>query len=91
MASITKKKALSSRKQRIFLSIFFLIFAGVGAGMLYPLGIRPIMKTIDAEDWPTGAAQLNIMRRIIATNLGLGLLTSAIGASGRYWGWMPGG
>ena len=30
---------------------FFGLFAVVGAGLLYPLGIRPIARTIDAESW----------------------------------------
>ncbi len=29
----------------------FVLFAAVGGGMLYPLGIRPIAKTIDAGSW----------------------------------------
>ena len=40
-----------TRKQRIFLGLFFTVFALAGAGMLYPLGIRPIANTIDAESW----------------------------------------
>jgi len=31
--------------------LFFSIFALVGGGMLYPLGIRPILKTVQAESW----------------------------------------
>ncbi len=31
--------------------VFFGIFALVGGGMLYPLTIRPIAKTIDARNW----------------------------------------
>ena len=41
-----------SRKQRVFMALFFTVFALAGAGMLYPLGIRPIANTIDAESWP---------------------------------------
>jgi hypothetical protein len=32
--------------------LFFCIFGGVGAGLLYPFGIRPILKTIKAQSWP---------------------------------------
>jgi hypothetical protein len=32
-----------------------------------------------------GAYQLSQIRRIVAINLALGLLTATIGASGRYW------
>ncbi|HBT42284.1 MAG TPA: hypothetical protein DIW51_09695 [Rhodospirillaceae bacterium] len=45
---------------------------------------------VAAQDWPTGAASLNTIRRIVAINLVLGLLTAVLGASGRYWAWIPG-
>jgi uncharacterized membrane protein len=38
-----------------------------------------------AGDGPTAAAALDRIRWIVATNLALGLLTSAIGAGGAYW------
>jgi len=41
---------------------------------------------VAASDWPAAAAQLNIIRRIVGTNTVLGLLTIAVGASGRFWG-----
>lgn len=37
-------------------------------------------------DPPAAAKQIGQIRMIVATNLVLGLVTSAIGASGRYWG-----
>lgn len=51
---------------------------------------RTFRKAVAGEDWPTGGASLNTIRRIVAVNLALGLITAAIGASGRYWGWIPG-
>ena len=42
-------------------------------------------RSVDAEDWPRAAANLNRIRQIIAINLPLGLLVVVIGASGRYW------
>ncbi|MEK9671660.1 MAG: CopD family protein [Rhodospirillaceae bacterium] len=57
---------------------------------LYFAPYRTFRATVEAADWPTGAAQLNIIRKIVATNLGLGLLTVLIGASGRFWAWLPG-
>ena len=36
-------------------------------------------------DTPTAAKQINQIRMIVATNLVLGLVTAAVGASGRYW------
>ncbi len=44
-------RAGSGRKRRYFMPAFFGIFALAGAGMLYPLSIRPIARTIDAESW----------------------------------------
>ncbi len=40
---------------------------------------------VDAADWPAAAAQLNVIRRVVGTNTVLGILTVAIGASGRFW------
>jgi uncharacterized membrane protein len=39
-----------------------------------------------AGDNPAAAAQLNQIRFIVTVNLILGLITAAIGSSGRYWG-----
>ena len=41
---------------------------------------------LDAGDNAAAAAQLNQIRILVTVNLVLGLLTAAIGASGRYWG-----
>ncbi len=35
------------------MAALFAVFTLVGAGMLYPLGIRPIARTIDAKSWIT--------------------------------------
>jgi uncharacterized membrane protein len=43
-------------------------------------------RAVDQQDLPAAAARLAVIRRIVAVNLALGLLTAAIGASGRYWG-----
>jgi uncharacterized membrane protein len=43
-------------------------------------------RALDAGDYKMATAQLTQIRRIVATNLALGLITIAIGASGRYWG-----
>ncbi len=39
------------KKSKVGMAVFFSIFALAGAGMLYPLGIRPVMNTLDAEKW----------------------------------------
>ncbi|MEQ9557526.1 MAG: hypothetical protein RIG67_17290, partial [Rhodospirillales bacterium] len=51
---------------------------------------RAFQAAVAAQDWPTGAASLNVIRRIVAINLTLGLITSVLGATGRYWAWVPG-
>ena len=38
-------------KRRYALAGFFAIFAIVGGALFYPLGIRPIARTLDAESW----------------------------------------
>ena len=53
------------------------------------LFVRPFSlfkAAVQAEDWPNGATHLAIIRRIVATNLILGLVVIGIGVSGRFWG-----
>jgi uncharacterized membrane protein len=45
-----------------------------------------LRRALAAGDDKMAARQLGQIRWMVATNLVLGLLTSAIGASGRYWG-----
>ena len=56
----------------LFLYLYFVTFAKYKAA-------------VAAEDWPAAGEQLNTIRRIVGTNLILGLITSAAGASGRLW------
>jgi uncharacterized membrane protein len=53
---------------------------------LYFAPWKRLQRALDAGDYQAAAVQLTQIRWIVATNLVLGLLTSAIGASGRYWG-----
>lgn len=46
---------------------------------------RRFTNAVRAEDWPTAAEHLNRIRQFVGSNLVLGLITIAIGASGRYW------
>ena len=52
---------------------------------LYVSPYSQFCKLVANSDWPAAAAQLNIIRRIVGTNTVLGLLTVAVGASGRFW------
>jgi uncharacterized membrane protein len=53
---------------------------------LYYAPWRRMRRALDAGDNPEAAKQLSQIRRFVAINLTLGLITCAIGASGRYWG-----
>jgi uncharacterized membrane protein len=53
---------------------------------LYFAPWRRLRRALDADDGQAAAASLNQIRLIVAINLTLGMLTSVIGASGRWWG-----
>ncbi len=53
---------------------------------LYYVPWPAFRKAVDKEDVAVAAARLAMIRKIVGANLALGLLTVAIGASGRYWG-----
>ena len=53
---------------------------------LYFAPWRRMQRALDADDNAAAAQQLGQIRMIVAINLGLGLITSVIGATGRYWG-----
>ena len=53
---------------------------------LYFAPWRRLQRALDAGDNTAAVRQLDQIRVIVAINLGLGLITSVIGASGRYWG-----
>lgn len=60
--------------------IMFLLFAH-----LYFAPWRRFRLAVEGGDPDAAGRRLGQIRLIVAINLGLGLLTSAIGASGRYW------
>lgn len=53
---------------------------------LYFAPWRRFRAALARPDYETAARQLNQIRWIVAVNLLLGLLTIAVGSSGRYWG-----
>jgi uncharacterized membrane protein len=55
-------------------------------GHLFFAPNRRLQAAVAARDWPVAGRNLTTIRRIVEINLVLGLLTAAIGASGRYWG-----
>jgi uncharacterized membrane protein len=77
-------------------------FAGIGLHINLMQGIGIIMMllfchlyfspwrrfraALARDDYPAAAGQLNQIRVIVMINLILGLVTVAVGSSGRYWG-----
>lgn len=47
---------------------------------------RGLQAAVAAGEWPTGAKHMNTIRRIVTTNLILGMLSIIAGVSGRFWG-----
>jgi len=47
---------------------------------------QELKAAVAAQDWPTGAKHMNTIRRIVTTNLILGLVVIVAGVSGRFWG-----
>jgi uncharacterized membrane protein len=52
---------------------------------LYFAPWRRFSRAVEAGVWPDAGAQLSKIRRIVAINLVLGLVTVAAGVSGRFW------
>ena len=46
---------------------------------------RRFGAAVERAAWPEAGRQLDQIRRIVAINLALGLLTVLVGATGRYW------
>ena len=44
-----------------------------------------LRRALAGADYKAATVQLTQIRRLVAINLALGLITAAIGASGRYW------
>jgi uncharacterized membrane protein len=68
------------------------VMAAVGLAMillfvaLYARPFRRFQAAVAAGNWAEAQPHLEAIRRIVAVNLALGLVTSAVGASGRFWG-----
>ena len=52
---------------------------------LYFVPWRRLRHAVAAANWAAAGVQLGVIRRIVAVNLTLGLITIAIGAGGRFW------
>lgn len=53
---------------------------------LYFSPYQKFRSAVKKEEWPVAAGQLNTIRRIVGANTVLGLITIAVGSSGRFWG-----
>lgn len=68
------------------------LMAGIGAVMialfafLYFVRFPAFARAVDEGNFEAARAPLAKIRHLVLVNLILGLITSAIGASGRYWG-----
>ncbi len=61
----------------VMIALFVVLFFGP---------YQKFKAAVAAQAWPVAGASLNTIRRIIATNTALGLLTVIVGVSGRFWG-----
>ncbi len=53
---------------------------------LYFAPWRRLQKTVQAADWQNAGKHLAMIRKLVAINLALGVITVLVGSTGRYWG-----
>ena len=67
------------------------IMNGIGLVMialfvfLYFVPYRRLKRAVAEQNWPEGGKNLNMIRRIVGTNLLLGLITAVVAGGGRYF------
>jgi uncharacterized membrane protein len=72
--------------------LYIHLMTGIGILMmllflhLYFAPWRRFRQALARQDWAEGARRLGQIRTVVTVNLVLGLVTVAIGGSGRYWG-----
>jgi uncharacterized membrane protein len=52
---------------------------------LYFAPWRRLQKFVQAADWPNAGKQLAMIRKLVAINLALGVVTVLVGSTGRLW------
>lgn len=52
---------------------------------LYFAPWRRLQKFVQAADWPNAGKQLAMIRKLVAINLVLGVITVLVGSTGRLW------
>jgi uncharacterized membrane protein len=71
--------------------LFIHVMQGTGILMmliylhLYFAPWRRLQKFVQAADWPNAGKQLAMIRKLVAVNLALGVITVLVGSTGRYW------
>ena len=71
--------------------VYIDVMQGIGLVMmllflyLFFIPWRRFSDAVERRHFPAAAKQLDQIRRIVAANLVLGLLTIIVGASGRFW------
>jgi len=71
--------------------LYIHMMQGMGIAMIlifvhvYFAPYRRFRRAVAAADFPAAGQQLGQIRRLIAVNLGLGLLTVVVASAGRYW------
>jgi len=72
--------------------LFVHVMQGIGILMmllylhLYFAPWRRLQKLVAAADWQNAGKQLAMIRKLVAINLALGVITVLVGSTGRYWG-----
>ena len=67
------------------------LMQGIGIAMIFLYGhlyfgpYRHMKLAIEKQDWKDAGARLATIRKIIATNLSLGLVVVVVASSGKYW------
>jgi len=52
---------------------------------LYFAPWRRLQKAVRDADWPNAGKHLAMIRKLVAINLALGVVTVLVGSTGRYW------
>jgi uncharacterized membrane protein len=52
---------------------------------LYFAPWRRLQKFVQAADWPNAGKQLAMIRKLVAINLAIGVVTVLVGSTGRLW------
>jgi uncharacterized membrane protein len=52
---------------------------------LYFAPWRRLQSLVQAADWPNAGKQLAMIRKLVAINLAIGVITVLVGSTGRFW------